>query len=275
MIRLLILVAVMALPDPTEIATINKLKKSAKEAYVSENYGTAINNYRYLIDSLDVDEDEIFLNLGHAYYKQNDTTNAKNFYARATMSSKPEIKSIAYQQLGVMAKSPQTLPQSLQYLKSAIKADPTNNDARYDYELVKKLLKEQEKQKQDQEQDQQQENEDQEQQDQKDQQQQNQDQQENDQEGEQNEQQAQEQEQGENEQDPEKQEQQQEQEGEQQDENSEENQEMSTKEKLEQMNISEEKARMILEAMRNSEIQYLQQQKRKATERPKSGKPDW
>ena len=41
------------------------------------------------------------------------------------------------------------------------------------------------------------------------------------------------------------------------------------------MNISEEKARMILEAMRNNEIQYIQQQRRKATERPKSGKPDW
>jgi hypothetical protein len=41
------------------------------------------------------------------------------------------------------------------------------------------------------------------------------------------------------------------------------------------MNISEEKARMILEAMKNNEIQYIQQQKRKATEQPDSGKPDW
>ena len=48
-----------------------------------------------------------------------------------------------------------------------------------------------------------------------------------------------------------------------------------TKEKLEEMNISEEKARMLLEAMRQNEIKYLQQQKRKATERPPSGKPDW
>jgi hypothetical protein len=48
-----------------------------------------------------------------------------------------------------------------------------------------------------------------------------------------------------------------------------------TKEKLKEMNISEEKAQMILEAMKNNEIQYLQQQKRKATERPPSDKPDW
>ncbi|MDH5610039.1 MAG: hypothetical protein OEY56_11225 [Cyclobacteriaceae bacterium] len=53
------------------------------------------------------------------------------------------------------------------------------------------------------------------------------------------------------------------------------NEDMNTRQKLEEMNISEEKAEMILEAMKNSEIQYLQQQKRKAGKRPQSGKPDW
>lgn len=45
--------------------------------------------------------------------------------------------------------------------------------------------------------------------------------------------------------------------------------------KLQQMKMSEEKARMILEAMKNQEIQYLQQNKRKATKPRDSGKPDW
>ena len=36
-----------------------------------------------------------------------------------------------------------------------------------------------------------------------------------------------------------------------------------TQEKLSEMNISPEKAEMILEAMRNGEIQYIQQQKEK------------
>lgn len=52
-------------------------------------------------------------------------------------------------------------------------------------------------------------------------------------------------------------------------------QEQMTKEKLEEMGISEEKARQLLEAMRQSEIKYLQHQKRKPTKRPPSGKPDW
>ena len=44
---------------------------------------------------------------------------------------------------------------------------------------------------------------------------------------------------------------------------------------MEELKISEEKARMILEAMKNSEVQYIQQNQRKATKRPDSGKPDW
>lgn len=49
----------------------------------------------------------------------------------------------------------------------------------------------------------------------------------------------------------------------------------SRSEKLQELNLTEEKARMILEAMKNNEIQYIQQNKRKATKKPDSNKPDW
>ncbi len=49
----------------------------------------------------------------------------------------------------------------------------------------------------------------------------------------------------------------------------------SVSEKLKEMQMSEEKAKMILEAMKNQEIQYLQQNKRKATKPKDKGKPDW
>lgn len=49
----------------------------------------------------------------------------------------------------------------------------------------------------------------------------------------------------------------------------------SFSEKLEQMKISEEKAKMILEAMKNQEMQYLQQQRRKASKPKDKSKPDW
>ena len=51
--------------------------------------------------------------------------------------------------------------------------------------------------------------------------------------------------------------------------------ELSTLKKLQEMNMSEEKARMILEAMKNSEMQYLQQVKRRPTKPRDSNRPDW
>ena len=49
----------------------------------------------------------------------------------------------------------------------------------------------------------------------------------------------------------------------------------SVSDKLKQMQMSEEKAKMILEAMKNQEVQYLQQNKRKASKPRDKGKPDW
>ena len=43
----------------------------------------------------------------------------------------------------------------------------------------------------------------------------------------------------------------------------------------EDMEISEEMARMILEALRNNEIQYIQQNKKKAKKPKDNSKPDW
>lgn len=45
--------------------------------------------------------------------------------------------------------------------------------------------------------------------------------------------------------------------------------------RLQEMNISPEKARMILEAMKSKEIQYLQQKQRQPSRRQRSSKPDW
>ena len=264
----LFLLLALLTTDPKEIAKINKLKKEAAEAFQNGNFELAANRYSTLYDSMGIDEDEIKLNLAHAYYQLNDTSSAKNHYGSLSTSENNQLKSIAYQQLGVMNKNANQLEAALQQLKSSIKADPTNQQARYNYEVVKKQIEEQQQQQQDQQ------NQDQENQEGEDENQENQDQQ-----GEDNqEQQDKEGEQQESEQDQEKEGEQQEQENQQQEgeeQEQEKSQEQMTKEKLEEMNISEEKAQMILEAMKNNEIQYLQQQKRKATERPPSGKPDW
>ncbi len=290
----------LAFIDINDIATINALKRSAEEAFLNKNYEQAASDYSMLLDSLQVVDDRALLNLGHAYFQLNDSSNARSAYQQLAITNDRELKSIAYQQLGMLNSSPEQLEKSLHFFKEAVRADPANEEARYNYELVKKKLEDQE-QNQDQNQDQKnqdnqekqdQENKDEQQQNDQQQEQQQQDQEQQDQENsdeqqqdqqqqeqqqdqqnsEEQQQQNQEQQEGEQEQSEE----QQPQEGEEQEQQNQEEQPMPTpSEKLEEMNLSEEKARMILEAMRNSEVQYLQQMKKKATKKADSKKPDW
>jgi len=275
-----ILLAVIFTNDLTRIAEINKRKKAAKEAYEAGDYNTAISEYQYLIDSLGVAEDELTLNLSNAYFNIQDSTNARKNYSMLTSSDKNEIRSRAFQQLGVMDFADKNYETALQNLKQSLKAEPGNEEARYNYELLKKVMDEQEEQQQ-QQQDNQEQQDQENQENQENQQQQDQDQQQGEQDQQQQEQQQDgEQQEGEEQQDQEQQEQKEEEkkEGEQQEEEQEgEPQEdpMFDPEQLEELNISEDKAKMILEAMKNNEIQYIQQNKRKAKQPKKSGKPDW
>jgi Ca-activated chloride channel family protein len=265
-----ILILLLLFTDPLELARINGLKKDANEAFKSGNYELAASQYTMLADSLGVNEDEIFLNLAHSHFHTGDTAAAKRNYQSVASSHDKKLKSIASQQLGVLAKDAQKLEESLSLLKNAIKADPTNSGAKYDYELVKKLLDQQKENQQDQE------GEDKDQKDQENKEEQKDKSKEKGDEEKQNEEKSEEEKSDESKDGEQKdQENQEEQEGEKSDEEKQKEMDDATKQKLKEMNISPEKAEMILEALKNNEIQYIQQQRRQPIEKQDTGKPDW
>lgn len=268
-VGLLILLALFV--DPGKIGQVNSLKSQAKEAYLKGDYKTAISKYRTLVDSLGVTEDEVKLNLANAYFEAKDTANTAMSYQPLTQSQNSKIRSVAHQQLGVLSNRENKHEEALASFKQALKADPTNEDARYNYEMVKKKLEEQKKKEEEQKKNdpnQKEENKDKQdqQQDQKDKQ-------------DQKEQQDKKDQQNKEQQEKQKQDEQKKQQEEQQSEEKKEQEKKETpqsvKDKLKEMEMSEEKAQMILEAMKNQEIQYLQQNKRKATKPKDRTKPDW
>ena len=210
---------------------------------------------------------------------------SNNYEYLASKGQSKVIASSAYNQKGVIAYKRSEVAkaeekkglteQALNDFKNSLRKNPTNESARYNYELLKKLIREQEQQEQenednkdDKEKKEDQEKKDQEQKDKKDQQEkdeQQKDQEQKDQEKQENKEQQNKDEQQENK--------------EEQDPNEEKPEDQDPleklKEKLEEMNISPEKAQMILEAMKNSEVQYVQQNMRKATKKKDSTKPDW
>jgi Ca-activated chloride channel homolog len=268
--HVLLVLLVLLSNDPREVARANALKKEAAKAFFNKDYKAAVNALAQL-DSMNQLSPEAKLNLGHAFYLLRDTTNAQLHYQGLT-SQTGKLKSVAHQQLGVMQREANKLEESLQSLREALKADPSNEQARYNYELVKKLVQ---KQKEEQQQQQNQQNQDKQKQQQNDQSKDQQQQQDQKQEGQENKDKKDEQgkkDEGEKKDGEEKQEEKQPGED---DESEQKKREEALRQKLKEMNISEEKAKMILEALRQNEVQYIQQQKRKPTERPQTGKPDW
>ncbi len=289
------LLMVTVLGGFNDIAKINALKKQAKTAYNNGDYQTALAHYQLLSDSLNVKDESIELNLANAYFKVQDTTKAINTYNNLLASSDLSIKSVAHQQLGIIKNREKQFKEALSHFKESLKADPTNNDSRYNYELLKKVLEEQKKQDQDQQQDkddkkQDQQNKDQNKEDQQNQDQnkeqqdkEEQDQEQQDKEGQESEEEKKDGEEKEGEQkeseeekkEGEEKEEAQQQEGEKDENKEQEKSEPSFSDKLQEMKISEEKAKMILEAMKNNEIQYFQQNKRKPKKKKDPEKPDW
>jgi tetratricopeptide (TPR) repeat protein len=271
-----LLILLTLLIDPSKIGKVNSLKSKAKESYQRGEYKEAAQQYKTLTDSLGVREEEVSMNLAHSYFHLNDTAQAQNAYLAMTNSTNAHFRSVSYQQLGVLAHRQGKLEEALNYFKSALKADPSNEEARYNYEMVKKKIEEQKKQEQQKKDDQNQDQKDQkDKKDQKD----NKDEKKNDQQKKDQEKKDQEQKdkqkQDQKDQEKKDQENKEKQNKDKEDKEKKEDTPPNVSDKLKDMKISEEKAKMVLEAMKNQEVQYLQQNKRKATKPKSKGKPDW
>ena len=236
--KVLILILLVLLNNILEndISKINKLTKNAEKAFKEKNYKVAINDYNTLIDSFNISNEKIHLNLAHSYLLSNDTLKAIENYNIASITNNNKIKSIAYQQLGNINESKNKLKNATEFYKKSILSNNSNLDSKYNYELVTKKLKEQEKKKKEK------------------------NKKEEDNKNQQNKEQE----------NKEKNKKEQENKNQQNKE-----QEKSIEEKLKEVNMSKKKAEMILNALNNIEFQYIQQLKRKASKKIDKNKPDW
>ncbi|MCS7018161.1 MAG: tetratricopeptide repeat protein [Cytophagales bacterium] len=243
----------------TDIPAINRLKREAEAAFQNKYWNVAASKYGELVEKYQVKEPEVLLNLAHAYFEAQDFAKALTHYEQAAKSNEKVIQSVAYQQAAIIKAQNGQLEEALKYLRNSLRALPDNQAARYNYEVVYALLSKQKQQSQNQSED----TADRSQQDQnKQQQQQNADRQQ--QQGNQGKNDAQSQS------------------GEQDNQGAEQGkmEEKSNKselrsKRLEQIKMTEEQARGILDAIRNNEVQYLQQLQRQPTRRADRSKPDW
>jgi hypothetical protein len=122
-----------------KVAESNELIREAENSFLEKNYILALVKYRYLNNSLQRKDSNIQLNLAHCYFLNQDTAQARKYYLNFVDSNNEESRGIACQQLGVLAFQQKNYIASLNYFKKSLQALPLNEDIRYNYELVKKI----------------------------------------------------------------------------------------------------------------------------------------
>ena len=127
--------------DP-DLSIVNALKKEALEALTQGEYEVAAEKYSLLIDSLGVNEMPLKVNRAHAYFQSKQSKEAAVAYAEVFQTADmPHIRSMALNQMGLLASQNQeTATDILQIFKSALKEDPYNDIARYNYQVIRRQL---------------------------------------------------------------------------------------------------------------------------------------
>jgi tetratricopeptide (TPR) repeat protein len=117
---------------------INEGVAQAEKLYRQQAYEQAIDQYRFLRDSLNVKDNALLLNLAHATYQTGDLEQAQKYYSRLRNNPDPDLQGAALNQLGLIAFEDGNAEKALYYFRNAIINNPQNETARYNYELVKK-----------------------------------------------------------------------------------------------------------------------------------------
>ncbi|HWZ22682.1 MAG TPA: tetratricopeptide repeat protein [Cytophagaceae bacterium] len=254
------------------ISEMNVLKEKAAVYYQKKDFLQSITIYEKLLTEYKEVDESVKLNLANSYFQLKRYNSAIDNYKLLATSKDLYIRSTAYLQLGVIYSSNNKKELGLSYFKEALKAMPENEEARYNFELLKK---EQDRTKKENSSDKKKENK-----------------------NGKNKTNASDSEESkkvkggggnnkkssspENNEDEES-----DKENEDQNTGGEESNDLQsndsgdretdflTAQRLAEMNMNERQARMILKAMKNTEGQYIQQRKKIVTSTPTPGKPDW
>jgi Ca-activated chloride channel family protein len=127
------------------IAEMNALKEQAAVYYQNKDFVKSIALYENLLNGYKETDEHVRLDLANSYFQLKRYNSAVDSYKLLLNSKDPAVKSTAYLQLGVIYSSNHKKEIGLNYFKEALKAMPENDEARYNFELLKKEHEHQQK----------------------------------------------------------------------------------------------------------------------------------
>ncbi|WP_135434651.1 tetratricopeptide repeat protein [Hymenobacter fodinae] len=124
----------------TRIHDRNDAIRRGELAYARKDYSTAAEAYKEAAVRLGSQEDQVWLNLAHATARLGRSAEARGYYGHLLTSSTPATRSIALQQLAILATQKGDYAQATTLLRQALIANPRNADARFNYEVLRDYL---------------------------------------------------------------------------------------------------------------------------------------
>ncbi|WP_305952457.1 M48 family metallopeptidase [Emticicia oligotrophica] len=124
----------------TNVSQRNALKIEAGKAFYKKDYSLATKKYEELANISYNLEPEARLNLAHAYFNINDTTQALEEYKKLVRLNDVSISTSAMIQVGVIETMLGDSSGAMNLFRIALQNDNDNKIARYNYELLRKKL---------------------------------------------------------------------------------------------------------------------------------------
>lgn len=118
----------------------NRDKSEAESAYLEKDYAKALKLYREITYGSIFSEPTSRLYLAHAYYRLDSLEQARYQYTLLQQVADESLASVANTQLSLLACQSGDTATALDYLKIALRRDPLNKTARYDYQVLKTVF---------------------------------------------------------------------------------------------------------------------------------------
>jgi len=140
LIALLLLLLLSGWGGLTRIHDRNEAVQKAQLAYRRGNFVAAASLYKKAVQPPSSTDETLLLNLAHASARAGQTAAARATYGRLLTSQTPAVRSVAQQQLAVLATAKGDYAQALSLLRQSLLANPANAGARFNYEVISDYL---------------------------------------------------------------------------------------------------------------------------------------
>ncbi len=123
----------------SKVNTRNQAKLEAEKAFRAKKYDLAVKHYQTIVQNSYFTPPEVVLNQAHVLLLAKDTLMAKKTYEKLVRLENPTIASHTLSQLGLIASYEKDTNQALTLFQKALKINPENRIARYNFEILKRL----------------------------------------------------------------------------------------------------------------------------------------